>query len=44
MGTVKIRLTRAELLAMSSQPTPRALPLLTGDGGEYAVTVTIGVE
>lgn len=44
LGTVAIRLTQAELLTMLSQPMPRAMPLLTGDGGEYAVTVTIGVE
>lgn len=44
LGSTKIHLERSELLELLGRSTPRVLPLLTGDGGEYAMTVNITVE
>ncbi|MEK6281810.1 MAG: endonuclease/exonuclease/phosphatase family protein [Acidobacteriota bacterium] len=44
LGDQTIRLTRADLQKIVGGSMTRVLPLLTGDGGEYAVTVRITVE
>jgi hypothetical protein len=44
LSTGVITLTRSELLLLIGRSTQRVLPLITGHGGEYAVTVTISVE
>ena len=41
MGTTRLRLSQAELHRAMGQGETRVLPLLTGDGGEYAVMVKI---
>jgi endonuclease/exonuclease/phosphatase family metal-dependent hydrolase len=43
LGTAQLRLTRAELLELFGRSMERVFPLLTGDGSEYAVMVTIAV-
>lgn len=43
LGAVQLTLTRAELLAMVGREREFTMPILRGDGGEYAVTVRVEV-
>ena len=43
LGPTSIRLDRQELCGHLGQPYERVLPILAGDGGEYAVAVEINV-
>lgn len=43
LGTAQLSLRRDELLAMVGRGRHFALPILRGDGGEYAVTVQVDV-
>lgn len=44
LGAGVLRLSRDELLRQGPAPNERVLPLLMGDGGEYALSVTVTVE
>lgn len=43
LGTVQLTLGRDELLAMVGRGRHFAMPILRGDGGEYAVTIQVDV-
>lgn len=44
LGSQRIRLTRNDLLRIAGGSMTRVLPMFTGDGSEYAVTVRVTVD